>query len=168
MAPGRQDHVNRLALQPSPQGCSDRIAELRLQNSRSRKAIVMMLCLQYRQTSSVCAGPSWGQPARDKPAEADYPGSVFQAMLHLPDSAPPSDPTHGASREACSAGVLGQAGIMRRAFNKDLEAAARSTAIHARLRALHTKGRLHDKESQKAVLSAARAGYSSLASSSPL
>ena len=88
-----------------------------------------------------CAGYGLGPSPNDCPAEADFPGSILEAMLQLPNEGP-GTPRLQAEGAACSAEAATGAGVMRQAFNRDLTSAVKSVKIQTKMRALHTKGKV--------------------------
>ncbi|KAK9866078.1 hypothetical protein WJX84_011676 [Apatococcus fuscideae] len=104
---------------------------------------------------STCAGPGYGlgPSPNDCPAEADFPGSILEAMLQLPNEGP-GTPRLQAEGAACSAEAAAGAGVMRQAFNRDLTSAVKSVKIQTKMRALHTKGLCSPRDLQQASLAA--------------
>lgn len=87
------------------------------------------------------AGPAWGQPPRDISKEADYPSSILMTMLRLPEDGRPEHLGPSSSQAARSSQSTPEAAqTLVRAFNRSLIAAVKTSQVHCRLRALHTKG----------------------------
>ncbi|KAK9836048.1 hypothetical protein WJX84_003886, partial [Apatococcus fuscideae] len=107
------------------------------------------------ETSSAGPGPAWGQPPRDLPKEGDYPGSIFVAMLQLPEVSHSEATGPSGHETGClSHPMPDTAQTMQRAFNRSLAAAVRTPKVYSRLRFLHTKGLCSPRDLQQASIAA--------------
>ena len=123
-------------------GLNERSPDMSMQTCTGGRANLPLRC------SGCCASvtaPAWGQPARDLPKEGDYPSSILEAMLQLPEGAESilCDSEAAAGEAASPAEASPEAAqTMCRAFNSSLASAVQTPKVHSRLRALHTKGAL--------------------------